>query len=142
MFTDILINSKLFQAAKPRASQAMHVCITSPWFCQDKLHKTVEICHGQIIALTRETIERGAPLLTIETEANGDSWKTYERGSSFVGSLGSSYRNNKLLSCLGCSSQYKILFFLTTHTPLRQKARVMTLHGGPPGWLEESDPAE
>jgi hypothetical protein len=26
-------------------------------------------------------------LLTVETEANGDSWSTYERGSSLVGLL-------------------------------------------------------
>jgi len=33
---------------------------------------------------TRDTRE-GWPLLTVETEVNGYSWSTYERGSSFVG---------------------------------------------------------
>jgi hypothetical protein len=42
------------------------------------------------------------PLLTFETEANGDSRSTYERGPSLVGSLGSMCR-------------YKIFFVL----PLR-----------------------
>jgi hypothetical protein len=37
-------------------------------------------------AETRE----GWPLLTVETEANGDLWSTNERGPSLVGSMGSS----------------------------------------------------
>ncbi len=37
--------------------------------------------------LTRETRE-GLPLLTVETEINGDSKSTNERGPSLVGSLG------------------------------------------------------
>jgi hypothetical protein len=35
----------------------------------------------------------GLPLLTVETEANGDSRSTYERGPSLVVSLGSSIRD-------------------------------------------------
>ncbi len=35
----------------------------------------------------------GWPLLTVETEANGDSRSTYERDPSLVGSLGSSTRD-------------------------------------------------
>jgi hypothetical protein len=50
---------------------------------------------------TRETRE-GWPLLTVETEANGDSYKW--TGSSMVGSLGSSSRYTRFLSCLGCFS--------------------------------------
>ncbi len=38
---------------------------------------------------TRNT-RQGWPLLTVETEANGDSGSTYERGPSLVGSMGSS----------------------------------------------------
>jgi hypothetical protein len=38
--------------------------------------------------MTRETRE-GWPVLTVETEANGDSKSTYEKGSSLVGSFGS-----------------------------------------------------
>ncbi len=46
------------------------------------------------------------PLLTVETEANGDSWCSYERGPSLVGPLGSFF------SFPGCSSQpsIKLLF--------------------------------
>jgi hypothetical protein len=32
--------------------------------------------------------------------------------------------------------------FLVHMRPVRPKAREMTLHGGPPGWLEESDPLQ
>jgi hypothetical protein len=39
--------------------------------------------------VARETRE-GWPLLSVETEANGDLWSTNERGSSFAGSFGSS----------------------------------------------------
>ncbi len=51
---------------------------------------------------TRETRE-GWPLLTVETEANRDSKSTNERGPSLFGSLGSSCRYKRFLSCLGCS---------------------------------------
>jgi hypothetical protein len=51
-------------------------------------------------------IERvGWPLLTVETETNGDSKSTYERGPSLVGSLGSLCRYKRFMSCLGCSGQ-------------------------------------
>jgi hypothetical protein len=52
---------------------------------------------------TREAKE-GWPMLT-ETEVNGDSKSTNERGPSLVGSLGLSCRYNRFLSCLGCSSR-------------------------------------
>ncbi len=64
----------------------------------------------------RETRE-GWPLLT--PEANGNFWSTcttYERGPSFVGSLGSSCRYKRFLSCLRCTSQPSTkYFFLTAH---------------------------
>ncbi len=41
--------------------------------------------------------------MTIETEANGDSKSTNERGPSLVGSLGSSCRYKRFLSYRGCS---------------------------------------
>jgi hypothetical protein len=53
---------------------------------------------------TRETRE-GRPLLTVETEANGDSRSTYERNPSLVGSLGSLCQYKRFLFCLGFSSQ-------------------------------------
>jgi hypothetical protein len=34
-----------------------------------------------------------------------------------------------------------ILFILRESQPMRPKARGLAHHGGPPGWLEESDPA-
>jgi hypothetical protein len=52
---------------------------------------------------TSEKLERVAPLLTVETEANGDSRSTFEGGPSLVGSLSSSTR--EFLSCLGCPSR-------------------------------------
>ncbi len=44
-------------------------------------------------------------MLTVETEATGDSKSTYERGPSLVCSLGTSCRYNGFLSCLGFNSQ-------------------------------------
>jgi hypothetical protein len=52
----------------------------------------------------------------VETEAYADSWSTYERGPSLVGSLGSSCRQKRFLSCLGCSSKPGTkYYFLTAH---------------------------
>ncbi len=53
---------------------------------------------------SRKTRE-GWPLLTVETEVNGNSVSTNERGPSLVGSLGLSCRYNRFLSFLGCSSR-------------------------------------
>ncbi len=55
-----------------------------------------------LIVVARENNREGWPLLTVETEVNGDSKSTNERGPSLVGSQGSSYRYKRLLSCLGC----------------------------------------
>jgi hypothetical protein len=33
------------------------------------------------------------------------------------------------------------IFPLVAHPPMRPKARGLAQHGGPPGWLKESDPA-
>jgi hypothetical protein len=53
----------------------------------------------------RETRE-GWPLLTVETEANGDSKSTNEKGPSLVGSLGSRVPVQEIfISCIGCSSR-------------------------------------
>ncbi len=57
----------------------------------------------------------------VETEANGDSWRTYERGQrgrgpSLFGSLGSSCRYNRFLSCLGCSSQPSATYYFPHRT--------------------------
>jgi hypothetical protein len=45
------------------------------------------------------------PLLTVETDVNGDSKSTNERGPYLVGSLGSSCRYKRFLFCLGWSSR-------------------------------------
>ncbi len=59
------------------------------------------------------------PLLTVETEANGDSRSTNERCPFLVGSLGSSCRYKRFSSCLGCSSRPSTkYFFLTPYTIL------------------------
>ncbi len=64
---------------------------------------------------TRETRE-GWPLLTIETEVNGDSKRTNERGSFLAGSFGMSCRYKRFLFCLGCPGQPSTkYFFLTVH---------------------------
>jgi hypothetical protein len=44
----------------------------------------------------------GWPLLTVETEANGESRSTYERGSFLVGSR----RFKRVLSCLGLAALF------------------------------------
>ncbi len=66
--------------------------------------------------------------LTVETEVNGDSKRTNERGPSLVGSLDFSCRYKRLLFCLGCSSRPSTkYFFLTVHylnsfVPIAQQA--------------------
>jgi hypothetical protein len=53
----------------------------------------------------------GWPLLSVETEVNGESKSTNERGPSWVGSLGFSCRYKRLLSCLGCSRRPSTRYF-------------------------------
>jgi hypothetical protein len=50
------------------------------------------------ILRTRETIE-GWPLLTVETDLDGDSKSKNERGPSLVGSLGLSCWHKRFLFC-------------------------------------------
>ena len=68
-------------------------------------------------------------MLTVETEANGDSRSTNERSPSLVGSLGSSCQYKIFLSCLGCSSRPSVKYFgphgalfkfLCPHSPARR----------------------
>ncbi len=58
------------------------------------------------------------PLLTVETEVNGDWKSTNKRGRSFlVGSLDLSCRYNRFLSFIGCSLQPSTkCYFLTAHS--------------------------
>ncbi len=66
------------------------------------------------MTVTRETRE-GWPLPTVESEVNGDSKSTNERGPSLVGSLGccAGYRD---LSCLGCSRRPSTKYFSLPYT--------------------------
>ncbi len=53
------------------------------------------------------------PLLTVETEVNGDSKSTYEKGPSLVGSFGLSCRYKRFFFNLGLDAligQYEIFF--------------------------------
>ncbi len=50
-------------------------------------------------------------LLTVETEANGDSKSTNEKGPCLVCSLFLSYRFKRFLFCLGCSSRLSTKYF-------------------------------
>ncbi len=54
-----------------------------------------------------------APMLTVETEVNGDSKSTNERGPSLAGSLRMSCRYKRFLFCLVGSVQN--MFFPTAH---------------------------
>jgi hypothetical protein len=70
--------------------------------------------------ITRET-RKGWPLQTVETDANGDSECTYDRGPALVGSLGSSCRYKRFLSWAALIGQleniiphtYSISFYLS-----------------------------
>jgi hypothetical protein len=49
------------------------------------------------------------------------------------------YAGNK---CYCASNKYLFIFLIPTNmAKMRPKARGLAQHGGPPGWLEESDPA-
>ena len=64
-----------------------------------------------LIGMPRETRER-FPLVTVQTEVNGDSKSTNERGPSLVGSLGLSCRYKRFfMPWLLQLVQYKIIFF-------------------------------
>jgi hypothetical protein len=51
------------------------------------------------------------PLLTVETEANGDLWSTNEWGPSLVGFFGSSCQYKRFLSCLDYFGQPSTKYF-------------------------------
>jgi hypothetical protein len=63
----------------------------------------------------RETRE-GWALVTVETEVNGDSKSTNERGPFLFDSLGLSCRNKRFLFCLGCSSRTSTKYFFSRRT--------------------------
>ncbi len=53
-------------------------------------------------------------MLTVETEVNGVSKSTNERGPSLVGSLGLPSRYKRFLFCLGCSSRPSTKYFFSS----------------------------
>ncbi len=58
--------------------------------------------------------KEGWPLLTVDTEVNGDSKRTNERCPFLVGSLGLSCLYKRFLFCLSCSvGPVQNIFFLT-----------------------------
>jgi hypothetical protein len=64
-----------------------------------------------------ERLERGWPLLTVETEANGDSRSTHEMDPFlgwFAGLVVAIYK--RFLSCLGCSSWPSTKYVFPRHT--------------------------
>jgi hypothetical protein len=77
-------------------------------------------------SLTMYAVERevvgyrdGWPLLTVETEVNGASKSTNERGPFLVSLFGSSCRYKRLVSCLGCSGQPSTKYFFPHRTLLQ-----------------------
>ncbi len=65
---------------------------------------------NQTFLATRETRE-GWPLLTVETEVNGDSKSTNEMGSSFVGSF---VPVQVIFFCLACSSRPSVKYYFSS----------------------------
>jgi hypothetical protein len=69
-----------------------------------------------LLAHAPERLGRGVPLLTVETEVNGDSKSTNERGPSLVDPLSLSCQYKifcSALTALGCPVLN--IFFLTVH---------------------------
>ncbi len=77
--------------------------------------------------ITRETRDEWA-LLTVETEVNGDSTSTNDRGPFLVGSLGLLCRSREFSSVLAALvGPVQNIFFLTVHyfnsfVPISQQA--------------------
>ncbi len=71
------------------------------------------ICAPKYFHILAQRDQRGVALSECWNwaEVNGDFKGTNERGSSLVGSLGSSCRYKRLLSCLGCSGQPSTKYF-------------------------------
>ncbi len=69
----------------------------------------------QLCACLR-TPKRGGPRLTVEIEANGDTWSTYERGPSWVGLWARRAGKRNFLTCLGSSKNpVQNIIFFTIH---------------------------
>jgi hypothetical protein len=94
-----------------RASVQMSSLNQSHYLCQLSFKESVRLTYI-VMVLIKETREGWTLLTAVETELNGDSNSTKERGPSLVGSLDSLCSYNRFLPCLGCFSQpstkYKI----------------------------------
>jgi hypothetical protein len=87
--------------------------VTAPVWTVTKRRGCVQPIPG--IVLRRETGE-GWPLMTVETEANGDLWSTNERGSSTVGSLGCRAGKRHFYSAYVALVSPVQMFFSSPHT--------------------------
>jgi hypothetical protein len=69
-----------------------------------------------MLSISRDPRE-GWPLLTVETEANGDSWSAYAWDPSLVGSKDTYLRNRQpgMTTCPACSLQLE-----TVHTDKKE----------------------
>jgi hypothetical protein len=70
---------------------------------------------GRKMGVRNRKTREGWPRLTVETEVNGDSKRTNERGPSLVGLSGLSRRYKRFLFCLGFSSLVQNMLLLTVH---------------------------
>jgi len=74
-------------------------------------------CYKYCTVVTPRETREGWPLLTCETEVNGDSKRANEMDPSLVGLLGLSCRYKRFLFCLGCFSRSSTkYFFLSPYT--------------------------
>jgi hypothetical protein len=98
-----------------RYSVGYHV--RAPWadFLEMLYMYSVHCLHSGLDKVT----SYGWPLLTVETEVNGDSKCTNERGPFLVGSLGLSCRHKKFLFLISALAALvgpvQNVFFLTVH---------------------------
>ncbi len=70
-----------------------------------------------------ERLERGGPLLNVETEVNGDSKSTSETGTSLVGSLGLSCQFKRsalaaIVDAVHFASLYSTLQYYNSFVPI------------------------
>jgi hypothetical protein len=101
---------------------AAECSVTAPVWTVTRRRECVQPIPGKV--LRRETRE-GWPLLTVETEANGDLSSTNERGPSLVWFFGLSCRYKRFLCCSSQSSKNSFLLasnFFTLCVPIAQQA--------------------
>jgi hypothetical protein len=87
------------------------LCANTGMLCNGLCQK-LPIPGAERLVVAREAGE-GCPLLTVETDANGDSWSINERGPSLTGSFGSSCRYKRFfyLALTALVSPVQNIFF-------------------------------